>query len=244
MERADDLWWLPGENWDVGLGGGVAASPEFPGASDFSINPIPFFDVRYKGRYFLNAGQGLGAILADKKPEDGLGYQAGLAISASFQTRDADDVPGVPEVDRSAVARVFGELRYANLTLGATVVQDVFGIGHEGVFLDIDLQADIPIEGFGLLQIGPFARIAGKDFMSSFYSVTPQASAASGLAPFDAGAGFSRSGLRLLSIWRISEHWEMFAIARYARLIGDAGDSPVTAEDDQFAFVTAFAYRF
>ena len=63
--------------------------------------------------------------------------------------------------------------------------------------------------------------------MSTFFGVRSRDSAQSGLAAFDADAGFRDVRLTLGVVVPITEHWLVGAGVMFMRLVGDAADSPI-----------------
>src|SRR5258705_330051 len=48
-------------DWTVTVGGGALATPSYPGASSFTVLPLPYIDVRYRDRFFLSPFAGIDA---------------------------------------------------------------------------------------------------------------------------------------------------------------------------------------
>lgn len=231
-------------DWDIGLGAATIISPDFPGSTDTDVMPVPFIDIEYKDRFFLNVPRGIGAYLVREKSDSGWGHSFGLSIAPEFEDREREDAPNLPEVDMTATGRVFGGLSYGDFSLEATFAHDIIGNGHDGYWLDLDLDWSQRIGRNGFISLGPQVRFAGGDYMESFFSVTPTASATSGLPVFNADAGLAHAGARLLASWRVTRHWEVFGLFNYEHLVGDAGDSPITVDDEQLSSVVALVYRF
>jgi outer membrane scaffolding protein for murein synthesis (MipA/OmpV family) len=84
-------------------------------------------------------------------------------------------------------------------------------------------------------------------YMESFFGVTPAGAAASGLAPFDAGAGFRDLALRITTTYRLDEHWTMIGRLQAARLLGSARRSSIVrqaGEANQGLIGFGFLYSF
>jgi outer membrane protein len=68
---------------------------------------------------------------------------------------------------------------------------------------------------------------ASGDYMSSFFDVTANDAAASGLQRFDADAGFKDIGIAIMGLFHLSKQWHIGAGVQYKQLFGDASDSPI-----------------
>ena len=80
--------------------------------------------------------------------------------------------------------------------------------------------------------------------MSALYGVTQQESVSSGLSAFAAGSGMESVALQGFLSIPLGSKWRFTGVARAGELIGDAGDSTLTAQPTQFFFVTALTRRF
>ena len=75
---------------------------------------------------------------------------------------------------------------------------------------------------------------ASDDYMQAYFGVTPVQSTRSGLATFDAGAGFKSIGALLSTEYALTRDWKLLASAGYTRSLGDAASSPITEAADRF----------
>ena len=76
--------------------------------------------------------------------------------------------------------------------------------------------------------------------------MTPGQSAASaaGLPVFDADAGIKDVVFGLSSDVPVTPDWTLKLGGRYTRLLGDAAESPVVEDEDQFSGSIGLTYRF
>lgn len=214
----------PGISLELGLGGTIA--PHYEGSNSYEINPWPI--VRLK-RLTLPNGFQIGG-----------GDGTGFSVKPSFRfmsDRTAADFPALTGLNNIDTAfelgagvsytannwRVFGNLRR-----GVT--------GHDGFVGEIG--ADLitrPMQGL-TVHAGPRASFADSEYMATYFGVTGPESVASGLAAFSPSGGFKSVGLEIGARYDFNADWAIEGTAEYARLIGDAGNSPVTAlgSDDQF----------
>ena len=119
--------------------------------------------------------------------------------------------------------------------------------GHEGFVAD--LGADL-VQRFGAttFSVGPRVTLGDGEFARTYFGVTPAESALNGLLPAyrPSGGVTSVGALTALSVdW--SERWSTTVSASYARLVGDAAESPIVRQfgsKDQFTFGASVSYSF
>lgn len=238
-----------GMGWRSEIGPGVIINPESVGGDDYNLIPVPYFDFRYideKGtRYFANIAQGLGAYLyRDRNFQSGRFLNVSAALAPGFNVR-SDDIPGLAEVDIATEVRLAVETGGRSWTANASLARDV-GSGHEGMYLDVSLarRGAIGKRG-GFYAVGPVLRLGDEDYKDSLFAVTAAESAASGLPEYSAGAGLERLGLQgLISLPMGDSRWRWTTIARAARLIDNAADSPVVANETQLFLLMSLTRRF
>ncbi len=63
--------------------------------------------------------------------------------------------------------------------------------------------------------------------MQDRFGISPAAAARSGLAAFDADAGFGSVGMTLAVSYALSPSWTVTLYDTYGRLVGDAAESPI-----------------
>ncbi len=80
--------------------------------------------------------------------------------------------------------------------------------------------------------------------MASFFSVSKRQSGKSGLPSYDADAGIKSAGPQLVLLYRMNRDWGLELLAAYDRLTGDAEDSPIVKDRDQFRAGLGVSYRF
>ena len=51
-------------------------------------------------------------------------------------------------------------------------------------------------------------------------------------------------GINLISIYRINQEWGVNAMASYDLLLGDAADSPVVKDENQYLLGVGLSYNF
>ena len=112
------------------------------------------------------------------------------------------------------------------LRLDLRVQQDLAS-EHDGWLASSGVQGWYPIERLVEVGLALGTTYGSGDYMSTFFGVRARDSAQSGLAAFDADAGFRDVRLTLGVVVPVTEHWLVGAGAMFMRLVGDAADSPI-----------------
>ena len=158
-------------------------------------------------------GKTLGANLIKQK-----NLKAGLILAKS-SGRDEDDndkLEGLGDVDGSFEAGGFVSYRGKPWRFRAEARQDIDS-GHEGALVELSGGATLPFEKPTVfVELG--TTWASDDYMDSFFGIDARQSADSGL---------KRIG----------------GLVEYKRLVGDAADSPIVDDKDQFLGGLSLSYH-
>jgi outer membrane scaffolding protein for murein synthesis (MipA/OmpV family) len=111
--------------------------------------------------------------------------------------------------------RVFGDVRYG-------------AVGHSAWVGEFGADAILRPNDQLIVNFGPRASWGNSRFIDTYFGVTEKESDRSGIRDYDASAGFYGVGAELGARYAFSENWGVEGRAGYSRLIGDAGDSPIT----------------
>ena len=216
------------------VGASILLNSRYLGSDDEEIRALPYlsFDnvkgftlfgttLRYRA-IDAGTGQGLGKWSLRAGPT--IGFQGGRDSEDSENLNGFDDVGGSIPVGgyiRSTIGPV---------GLGVNVGQDVIG-GHGGLTADASIGTFIPLGNFA---IQPSANIhwADNKHNDSFFSVTPEQAATSGLAAYDAGSGIYGYSAGLVSYVILDDIYAVSFIANYRWFTGDAKDSPILNASD------------
>lgn len=198
----------------VDLGVGARVQPRYEGSGDYEVTPVPLINLSYVS---------LGRLQIDERDI------RIWSVRPAFRWRGARDqsdlLPGFGDVDTAyefgaAIAYRRGPWRtFAELRRG-------FG-GHEGLVGEVGIDAiSQPMPRLDL-SVGPRLTFASKDYMETYFSVSPIQAAATGLQPFDADAGIKSLGVETSLRYALDNNWSVVGRAGYFGLLGDAADSPV-----------------
>ena len=207
------------------------------GSDAYRLRPLPIVAVRY-GRFFFGAG-GIGASLY----RDSHWRFAALIAPGGGRKESADaHLAGLGDIDRTVRAGLSAAYSAGRMTARASVLTDIAGAGH-GTLVRADLFDRFRAGERTAFFAGPGVTWANRQYMQTFFGVSDVQSARSGLPEFQAGSGADSVRLSAGSVHRIDERWGVAAIVSGSRLVGDAGESPVTESRSQYFLLVAAVYR-
>ena len=235
---------VPDYNW---IGAGVRARPAYDGSASHQAELIP--SVRYFGKpWFARTTQGIlegGArlqIARDLELGVQLAYEGGRKASEAGFLADH----GVPDIKPGASAGVHAEWDYRIGPMPTTL------LARARQFVDADrgAQADLRFTAgvFGGERVSAAIFFQGTwasaKSNQSFYGVTPELAASSGLPAYAPGGGllFTTGGL----LWELdlSRDWIVVGNLEARRLHGDAAGSPLVERAASYYASASLAYRF
>lgn len=228
------------KEWAFGIGLLGRYSPCYEGADSYEINGSPLFSISWHDRFFLTSYRGLGAIVW-KSDDCKLGLSIG-SISGRDED-DADHLRGLGDIDGGASANIFFERAIGNFTLDVHYEHQVTGEdtgfqAHAGLGYDLRISKKIT------LQSTIKTTYASSDYMDTYFAVSPLQAVQSGYPVYRADAGLKSIGFQLTTAYKLNRHWELQARTGYDRLVGDAADSPMVKNANQYQLSAGLAYKF
>lgn len=233
--------------WEVTLGAGVANMPEYPGSEENETRGLPLVSVRYK-RFFFGGAPGsglpggLGAYL-----HDGKSFRLGAVVSpdATEPREESDDVSlrGLGDIDSAVRAGLFSSYRVGWLTLSASAMTDVSD-KQQGTTANIDAQFSYHPTAKLTLSGGPGVTWSDEEYTQTFFGVTGEQAARSGLAQYTPEAGVSAVRVSFGAQYLFMPQWFLGARITAAQLQGDAADSPIVMDKNQNLYALFVGYRF
>jgi outer membrane protein len=216
-------------SFNFALRGGVAATPSYPGSSDFQLGPdvgFTFGALRLGG---VNVGNGIGQI-----PESGLSFSGAFRVLGAREQADNNELSGLTDID-TAVELGFGlTYRQRDWEVFGEVRKGV--TGHSGVTGTLGGDVIFRPDDRWTISAGPRVSFGDSTFASTYFGVTAGEAAASQFGAFDAGGGALGAGFEIEATYRFSDTWAFETALGYEKLLNDAADSPITAagSDDQW----------
>lgn len=231
--------------WIVTVTANAKVGPRYPGADDFSILGYPSFSFRRVGepKRFSTPDDGLSLPVYDTQAlRFGLvgRFRGGRYLDDDRRLFGLDDVkwavePGLfLEYWPTDMIRLRGEVRY-----GINGYNGFVGdLGIDGVFRS----------GPYTFAIGPRLSLGDSEFAQTYFGVTPYEASLNGILPaYSPSGGVTSVGLATSLTYDWSPQWSTTVSASYARLVGDAADSPIVkrfGSENQFSFGASISYSF
>ena len=228
------------QGWKIAVGPGIFVAPSFPGSAKLKAYPFPALDISYNDRLFSQGPDVLGVNVFR-----GQNYHVGTSISFDFQSRDTNDDPrlhGLANVHFGPKLRLFADYTWWAFTGSVALYQDIAG-NRQGKTVMTDVVASAPI-GRLLLSVGPGFTWADAQYTRTFFGVTPEQSAASGLRPFEAGSGIRDVHMNIDATYDISRRWTSSLAVTTGLLQHDAAASPITEHRFELNVFASVGYRF
>jgi outer membrane scaffolding protein for murein synthesis (MipA/OmpV family) len=225
----------------VSVGPGVIVTPQYPGADDYQVLPIPALDVSYKNRLFFTARRGLGVYAVNDRRK---GLEIGGALwfrTARLERLDRARLSGLGRISAAPQLRGFASKRFGSLSADATAGRDLGGTN--GATLDLGVSYAVPLARRSFFSVGPTVAFGDARFNRGFFGITPAQAARSGRPAYAMGSGLYQVGARAALITPVGVRWTLAAFGGYDRLIGNAADSPVVARKGAPSGGLALSYR-
>lgn len=219
----------------IGLGGGV--SPDYEGSNDYGFGFGPNISATWRNTIFYR-GKSLGVNIIRQK-----NLKAGLiaARAAKRKEDDNDKLEGLGDVDGGIEVGGFVSYKNNSWRYMAEGRQEVDS-GHEGALLELSVGKNLPL-ATPLVFVELGTTLASDDYMESFFGVDSQQSANSGLKKYNAGAGIKDVNLSISAGYPLTDRWRVAVMVEYKRLLGDAADSPIVDDKNQFVAGLGLTYR-
>lgn len=214
--------------WVISIGLTSGFSPDYEGSNDYRFGYGPSISASWRDTIFLK-NKTLGANLIRQTK-----LKAGLTIAkASGRSEDKNaKLEGLGDVDGSIEAGGFMTYRMKPLRFKAEVRQDIAS-GHEGALVTLSGGTTLPFE-IPQVSVELGMTWASEDYMTSFFGVDAQQSLDSGLKRYDADAGIKDIKVSMTTGYAFTRRWRIGAAIEYQRLVGDAADSPIVDDKNQF----------
>ena len=229
------------------VGAGVRSRPAYDGSASRVVDPIPV--LRYYGEpWFLRTTQGVLEAGVRTRPHAGLVAGVQLAYEEGRVRGESSFLEryGVEDIDPDGSLGAhlewdgyLGPMPVSALVRARWHIRDELGS-------QADLRFNGGVYGGGRLNAVVYLEATWADARSvqSFYGITPQQSAATGLPVFDAAGGLLRTEIGMLWSFDIERAWMLVGRLAGRQLRGDARRSPLT-EDATNGYVSlGLAYRF
>ncbi|MBB3611812.1 MipA/OmpV family protein [Rhizobium sp. BK602] len=220
----------PSKTWVVTLGATVEYGPTYEGSRHYSFSALPSFDFHR-----------FGEAPEYSAPDDNFDYtlldlghlEIGPVVGLRDDRLDLNNLHLQSErkvrwnFDAGGFAQYW--LMENRLRLRTEVRQSLWG--GDGLVADLALDWFQPIGDKLVLSAGPRLSLANSTYMRSNFGISAARAAKNGhVSAFDAGGGLKSVGFTVAATYTISPQWSVQVYEKYNRLVGDAADSPITAQ--------------
>jgi outer membrane protein len=205
--------------------------------------------VRYYGKpWFARTTQGILEGGARIEPLPGLALGAQIAYEGGRKSSESEFLRqhDLPDIGPGASFGVHAEWDSHIGPMPTTLL--LRGRQHadstRGAQVDLRANAGVFHDAGFIAAVFAQATWANARAAQSFYGITPQRSAASGLPAFDAGSGALFTSFGLLWSADVSKNWMAVGSFERRELHGDASRSPLTERAWNYYAGAGLAYRF
>lgn len=230
----------PVPEWQVTVGGGVAALPAYEGSNQTRVSPAPTIDVRYKDLAYLSIGEGIGVNILR-----GANYRAGIGLTYDMgrEHNAATRLAGTGNIDPAPVFKAFAQYAFVPVVLSVDVRQAL--TSYQG--LTADIGAYMPVVADKKIQIfvGPEITFADSRYMQAYFGINPQnTDAQSHFHNYSAHGGLKDAKFGVAGLYHITDHWLFDADLGVERLLGSATGSPIVQTNWNWTVAGTINYTF
>lgn len=230
--------------WRIRVGPSASFQPRYDGSDRYRMLAGPSIDIRYRDRFFLSTGEGIGMNVLT-----GPNWRIGVGAAYDLGRRAADDLGhlnGMGNINPAPSLRLLGEYVLSKsfpLVLRADLRRN-FG-GDNGWIGDIGTYMPMPgsSETFAWFA-GPTMTIADSRYMNSWFGVNAGQAARTGYRQYDASAGIRSVGFGVSASLTVKKHWIFSADGAFQQLVGSAAHSPITQTRASGVFDLSVNYQF
>ncbi|SFC89745.1 MipA/OmpV family protein [Tropicimonas isoalkanivorans] len=211
---------------------GAQVRPAYFGSDEYVYGP----DFAIKFDYAKLRGFGEYGSLDGSARPSAIGLRGSLRFIGERDSSEFDELDGLDDIDptlelglgviyRERNFEAFGDVRY-----GVIGTQDFAGeLGMDAIAYPSDRWE---------LRLGPRVTYGDSGFADTYFGVSGNEAAASGLPAYDADGGLLGAGFEASARYRLNDLWGVEASVRADRLLNDAADSPITdmGSEDQVRF--------
>lgn len=240
--------WADEDNGNDGrnviLGAGVQRMPAWMGSSEHRNQAVPYIDAELPWHITLSTLDGLTVDFIHSGPWRG-GFYGNYLWG-----RERDELgPKLGGIVTSLSPRLNagGYLEYQAtkaFSVGGNLAHDTQGAG---AYLNLYADCDLPAIGYFNHSVQLQWQAMNGPAMRRFFGVTPEQAAKLDISPWSPDAGSQQISFEYDAYMPTSVHTGVAVAINYARLLGDAGDSPLVrryGSSNQLTTTLAFVYRF
>jgi outer membrane protein len=233
--------------WHYSIGLGAVNAPLYPGADKNKWRALPLAGASY-GRYFFGVADpatgipfGAGAYLLQ-----GEHWKAGVALGYDIVSprRESDystRLHGLGDIERAVRMSLFSRYTKNGFSLSGAFINSSNGQG-----MQVKLGADTAIKLTSKLSVNVGQSLTWSNNKSNqtFYGITAQQSANSGIRQYSPGAGISDLTFSVGLSYLLEQNWSVGARLSASLLPSNISDSPVVGTHTTSNVGVFTTYRF
>lgn len=231
-------------DWEVELGVGSQFAPVGDGLSRYQVVPGPVIDIRYKDKFFISTGEGIGVNLLSISH-----FRMGVALTYDMGRPMRDDgkaLDGLGNINPAPEAKIFAGYTLAKsfpLTLRVDIRRQ---LGATNGWVG-DVGAYMPMPGSSekfFWFAGPSVTFGDRRYMDGYFGVNAEQAAATGYSRYHAQAGIKSVGFGVSAAWLITPHWIGDMSGAVNELTGSAAKNQITKSKTQGVVSLSALYKF
>jgi outer membrane scaffolding protein for murein synthesis (MipA/OmpV family) len=234
--QADNNTGMPDGSHDVSFAVTAFDAPRSEGGKRRQVGVLPSFTGRWSNGLFAALGQ----VGMDLSEDPVLNW--GPLLTYDLRQRRTDDPSDKGGLDLEGGG--FVHYLWANNVHFNSAVLYGGGANRTGIKLVGDVDLGVRLGPHAGLTLSPGFEVANASYMKSTFGVTPAQSAYDHLGPYATHAGLKNVFLDAAFDWQLSNKWTMRTGVNTSRLVGSAGDSPLTQQRTTATEYLQFSYHY
>lgn len=210
----------------VRVGLGAQLRPEFVGADERKVGPLWDLDfARGTNEFAFEAPDySFGVPVVSTG-----GFSFGPAGNLASKRENSDVGAPVGSVPMTIEAGAFANYEVSkSFYLHAELLKGIGG--HKGIVGTLGADQVWRDGDRYVFSLGPRVIFSDARYQRAYFGVTPAAALASGLPEYRPSGGIHGVAVASGLSYQFNPRWGLFGFARYERLVGDAGKSPIVRE--------------
>lgn len=227
----------------VRVGLGAQVMPRFPGSDDTGLKPFWDFAITRGSKpfEFEAPDESFGFPLLRTS-----GFEFGPSLNLESSRRREHVGAAIDEVGTTVEVGGFVQYWLGKSFRMRTELRKGIG-GHRSIVGTIGADFVVRDGDKYVISLGPRLSVSDRDYQAAYFGVNPAAAARTGLPVYRPGNGVHAIGVASGASYALSDRWGLIGYAKYDRLTGDAGRSPLIrayGKRDQISGGLGLTYTF